>query len=335
MTASCGRRRVNVHSARAFRQFFVSYLPKPVRRFGRSLAERSASAVLGSAEVLAHPVDSIRLGWGSGLRSSFPAYAEEIRRRTGRIAAGTAILGGVSHSRCGRLPSRVWTGVLASLVLSQRYRERPHRGRRRRWPPGRLSNQPVVALRADALFESFARFGPVVKTSAGTRRVAAVLGLAEGAKLLRDHRDKLGSIGYPISRLVDGRFIRDMESADHLLHRRLLAVAFGPSVVAAAEPRFRAAVDDALEAVLHSGDSIRVGPFLERLVFRTWFDVFFGFAPSDEDYDDLRRAFDQFEPRLSITASPAERLAFATAVDARIGQPGNLEAHLSPRLGTF
>ena len=315
MTASSGRRSVNIHSARAFRQLFLSHLPTPVRRLVRSLARRSSSAVLGSSEVLAHPLHSIRLGWGSGLRSSFPAYAQEIRRRTARIALATAMLGGVSLTCRGRVASRLWTGALASLVLSQRNRERARRGRQRRWPPGRLTNQPVMALRADALIDSFARFGPVVKTSAGTRRVAAVLGLAEGAKLLSEHRDTLGSIGYPISRLIDGRFIRDMEGADHLRHRKLLAIAFGPSVVAAAEPRFRAAVDDALEAVLRSGESIRVGPFLERLVFRTWFDVFFGFAPSDEDHDHLRRAFDQFEPRLSVTASPAERLAFATAAD--------------------
>lgn len=304
---------MNVHSARAFWQVFLSHLPKPVRRFLRWLAGRGSSAVLGSSEVLTHPVDTIRLGWGSGPRNSFPAYAREIRRRTARIAVGTAMLGAVGLTRRGRVARRLWTGVLASLVVAQRHRERPRRGRQRRWPPGRLTNQPVLALRADALIDSFARFGPVVKTSAGMRRVAAVMGLAEGAKLLSEHRDKLGSIGYPISRLLDGRFIRDMEGADHLRHRRLLAIAFGPSVVAAAEPRFRAAVDDALEAVLQSGESIRVGPFLERLVFRTWFDVFFGFAPSDEDYDHLRGAFDQFEPRLSVTASAEERRAFATA----------------------
>ena len=275
----------------------------------RRALRRTMRRLQANAQLIAHPVAVVRVGWRRGLIGSYPAQAKEYR---GRVlifvsgAVGAAVLG----SR-----RRRWVGlglaVAGCLGGATRVGERRRRGSRRGWPPGHLTNLPEVALDRSVLRKAFARDGSVVKTSAGTRRVAAVLGLGPGARLLLEHRDRLLPIGYSFSSLVPLGFIRDMAPADHAHYRRVLASAFTPARTRAFEPVLTAAIDRSVAELLADDRPVSVTAWVEDVLFRAWFEVFTGVAPDDARYAWLREQYERFDWRGWVSAADVETSAFA------------------------
>lgn len=326
MTISRGRIRRIVHAARANSPGLRSHIPRRARRAVRIVRATG----LDLADVFTHPITTSRLGWGRGPRASYPAYSEEMRarvRRVGGITVGGITVVGLLGTAplFGRRADRAlvvrrltrWAGItsVSMLVARQRWSERSARGRRHRLPPGRLSNLAAYAVDPELFRCAFARHGPIVKTTAGMRRVVAVQGIERSAHILRERRDVLVPHGFPMSRLVPGGFIRDMREPDHSQYRELLGSAFREPVVAAVEPVLRRILERAVDDARRAGVPIEVGPWIERTFFRAWFTVFFGFETDDDEHSRLRNDYAVFDWRVTVTGLPEEFEAFASASD--------------------
>lgn len=279
---------------------------------------RGRLRVRASAQALTHPLVAQRVGWDRGVMGSYPELAEEYRRRLGWLVAG--IVGAGAASMRNRSVAMTSAALAGGLIASRRVAERPSRGARARWPGGRLTDLPAVALDRDLLRREFAARGPVVKTSAGTRKVAAVLGLARGAALLQEHRDRLSSIGYPLSALIPKRFVRDMDPEDHAHYRLTLGSAFSPARMRALEPELRAMVDEDVAAHRRTGAPLAVAAWTNDLLLRMWLRILFGFVATPLELQWFRTQYLRFEWRSHIRGAPHELAAFAAVADDLTGR---------------
>ena len=139
---------------------------------------------------------------------------------------------------------RVLAIPACGVLIFAAWRIRPQYGRSRKLPPGSLPLLPLQPLLDYRFYEKQAdRHGPVFKTTqlgsgAGpnpflgyVKPVFCVVGLRQGAELLRRHDSALIPPRIPFSRFIPKGFLRFMDPATHAVYRRVFQATFTGRVI--------------------------------------------------------------------------------------------------------
>jgi cytochrome P450 len=185
--------------------------------------------------------------------------------------------------------------ALLAIALN-RWRARPSYGRARGLPPGSLAIAPIGPWvdQADYLKRA-ARYGPVFKMNNFLQPMVCVVGLKSGAELLRSHDADLSVPPLPFDRYVPGGFIRYMAADKHRMQAARLRAAISNAVIRDHEPAMvRIAVGELEQLAKEStanGAGIPPRPYLTRMVFAMFAEVFFGIDHLSEELGELRRCY--------------------------------------------
>ena len=161
-------------------------------------------------------------------------------------------------------------------------------------PPGRLSIlDGVRALaRRDYYLHNFERHGAVFKMSQYGQPTICVLGLDRIEKLIKGHSEFLGPSTLPISKSVEGRFLRYMPSEAHQLYGRIFRRAMSGPFVSTQTRQ----IDRICEKHLQSLEGHESSPYpaLQTIARHSLNYLLLGFDPETVDgkrFDELARGF--------------------------------------------
>jgi cytochrome P450 len=188
---------------------------------------------------------------------------------------------------------RILAGMALLAIALDRWRARPSYGRARGLPPGSLAIAPIGPWvdQADYLKRA-TRYGPVFKMNNFLQPMVCVVGLKSGAELLRSHEADLSVPPMPFERYVPGGFIRYMTGAEHRTQAARLRAAISDTVIRDREPAMVRIAAGELEQLSKdstaSGAGIPPRPYLDRMVFAMFAEVFFGIDHRSEKVGELR-----------------------------------------------
>jgi cytochrome P450 len=170
------------------------------------------------AAALVAPIWAGRIYWTPQFAYVFP--------RPSRLArlAGIVWLAAVLACWCFLPTALPWLAFMSASVLAitlgcDLLSWRGTRGT----PPGRLAILDGIQALADQDYylRCFERYGPVFKMSQYGTPTICVLGLGRIEKLIKGHSEDLGPSTLPISRSVEGSFLRYMPPELHVVYGRL------------------------------------------------------------------------------------------------------------------
>lgn len=220
--------------------------------------------------------------------------------------------------------------LIGSGLIFVWWRGRPKYGKRRGWPPGRLTILPLGPCLDPGFFRKEAeRFGRVFKTGAThpyptLRPVACIVGNELGFEVLKRYDAALTlRPELPFSRFIARGFLRHMEPADHAQYSKLFHAAMQHAVTNYPANIIVAAIRARLLLLSHDcagreAKGIRPDRHLKEMLFAIMTTVFYGISPNTPRFEQLRNLHDALgfhrvskltRPK-KIEASRAELMAF-------------------------
>ena len=179
-------------------------------------------------------------------------------------------------------------------------------------PPGRLSVlQGIRALaRRDHYLREFDRHGAFFKMSQFGRPTICVLGLERIGKLIKGHSDYLGPSTLPISKSVEGAFLRYMPPETHAIYGRLFRIAMTGPFAARQTDR----LDHLCEHHLQRSSAGESSPYpaLQAIARRSLNCLLLGFDADTEEearFDELAQKFSKAGISRSLVRRDQETLA--------------------------
>jgi cytochrome P450 len=200
------------------------------------------------------------------------------------------------------IPAALW---LFAIALHGRVA----RGRRRGWPPGRLTLPSfAIWLQRDFLRDQHRRFGSIFKTNQVVRPTACLVGLGGSLDFMRTHEDALSSPTLWFARFVPGGLFRHIDTDRHDAYRDIFRAAFSREVFLPFASAMRARMRH--ELVCMAADSARdpahgiaPRPYLQRLMFALWAELFFDVGEAHPDFARLKALFHVIDLRNPSRAS--------------------------------
>ena len=191
---------------------------------------------------------------------------------------------------------RILAGIALLATALDRWRARPSYGRARGLPPGSLAIAPIRPWvdQADYLKRA-ARYGPVFKMNNFLQPMVCVVGLKSGADLLRSHDGDLSVPPLPFERYVPGGFIRYMPADEHRTLAARLRAAISDTVIRDREPAMTRIAASEVEQLSKDSTANGIGipprPYLDRMVFAMFAEVFFAIDHQSGRIGELRRCY--------------------------------------------
>jgi cytochrome P450 len=193
------------------------------------------------------------------------------------------------------LALRVMAIAAVILCLAGWWRARPSYGRARGLPPGTLALAPLGPWIDDLDYAKRGhRYGPVFKMSRFLEPIVCIVGLPLARDLLRKHDDDLIVPPLPFTRLIPRGFLRYMQPRDHRPYAALFRDAFASGVIDDRAPAIAQIIRrnlDRFAADTASRDDVAPRPYLTRMMFTVFVDLFFGIDQDSEDFAILESAY--------------------------------------------
>ena len=190
----------------------------------------------------------------------------------------------------------ILAGIALLLIALDRWRARSSYGRARGLPPGSLAIAPIGPWvdQADYLKRA-TRYGPVFKMNNFLQPMVCVVGLKSGAELLRNYDADLYVPPLPFAQYVPGGFIRYIAADEHRALAARLRAAISDAVIRDCEPAMALIAGGEIEQLAKDSTAIGVGvpprPYLDRMVFAMFAEVFFGIDHRSEKFGELKRYY--------------------------------------------
>lgn len=249
----------------------------------RSVAGWARWEAVGWLLVAVRPVASFRAARDPDLRRAFPF----LQAVTARRLVATAVVLALAALVDLRLLLAALI-VLGAVAAGLRWRARPAWGRRRGWPPGRVTVGVDSIVDPDHYAAQAARYGPVFKTNHLLQPQVGVCGMAAVTELLGAHRDDLGPVPAPFDRHVPGGLFRWREGTAGAAARLTFARALSTRFVDAAEPVLRSSAADGCRRLVGAGPAAAPLPVVRELVADAWTTLLLGIGPDDPARADVR-----------------------------------------------
>lgn len=204
---------------------------------------------------------------------------------------------------------RILAGIALLAIALDRWRARPSYGRARGLPPGSLAIAPIGPWVDQADYRKrAARYGPVFKMNNFLQPMVCVVGLKSGAELLRSHDEDLSVPPLPFERYVPGGFIRYMAGNEHRTQAARLRAAISDTVIRDREPGMVRIAAGELEQLSKdstaNGEGIPPRPYLDRMVFAMFVELFFGIDHRSERVRELRHCYSMIHYSRAWKTSP-------------------------------
>ncbi|HVF41305.1 MAG TPA: cytochrome P450, partial [Gemmatimonadaceae bacterium] len=187
------------------------------------------------------------------------------------------------------------------------WRARPSFGVASGLPPGSLNPLPIGPWSDPEFYKKqAAKYGDVFKASQFGQPMVCVVGLDRANRLLLEHDHQLVAPPLPFSRFIEGGYLRYLPEETHANYRRFFRSLFHSEVVANAEPRIAAAFRRGFSAMSEQSsarDSVVVKPFVMRMMFVAWSELFYGIGDDHPDFARLKELFHVIDIRKARWAS--------------------------------
>jgi cytochrome P450 len=224
----------------------------------------------------------LRATFSTRFARAYPAVSTKLRWLCVLALALVGLLGWL-------VPQALWLVAVAALLLGcfDRWRGRQSFGYKRGWPPGGLAIFPASWADDRFYLEQARTHGTLFKTSHFFRPTACVVGLKDGAELLRDHADALEAPYLPFSRFVPGGMLRYMREPQHNHYRTIFRNVFSLNVTRRFEQVFQEHTRLALQrlqsdSMANPGGTVPT-PHTARLMLEMWLQLFFAVEPGSEE----------------------------------------------------
>ena len=204
---------------------------------------------------------------------------------------------------------RILAGIALLLIALDRWRARSSHGRADGLPPGSLAIAPIGPWvdQADYLKRA-ARYGPVFKMNNFLQPMVCVVGLKSGAELLRNHDADLYVPPLPFAQYVPGGFIRYMAADEHRALAARLRAAISDAVIRDREPAMALIARSEIEQLAKDSTAKAAGvpprPYLDRMVFAMFAEVFFGIDHRSEKLGQLKQCYSMIHYSRAWKTSP-------------------------------
>jgi cytochrome P450 len=204
---------------------------------------------------------------------------------------------------------RILAGIALLPIALDRWRARSSYGHARGLPPGSLAIAPIGPWvdQADYLKRA-ARYGPIFKMNNFLQPMVCIVGLKSGAELLRDHDEDLSVPPLPFVQYVPGGFIRYMAADEHRALAARLRAAISDAAIRDREPAMARIAAGEIEQLAKdstaSGAGVPPRPYLDRMVFAMFAEVFFGVDHRSEKLAELRRCYSMIHYSRAWKTSP-------------------------------
>ena len=243
-----------------------------------------------------------------------PTFTRTFPREGRTVRLGFLGWFGVSMGSWWYLPSALPWLLLVTLGLGGIVALVDFRSRRNAHdsPPGRLSVlQGVRALaRRDHYLREFDRHGVFFKMSQFGQPTICVLGLERIGRLIKGHSDYLGPSTLPISRSVEGAFLRYMPPETHAIYGRLFRIAMSGPFASTHSDRLDHLCSRHLQRF--STNESSPYPALQSIARRSLNCLLLGFDADTEEearFDELAQKFSKAGISRSLVRRDQETLA--------------------------